>query len=57
MDVAVVASGHLDQAALASSLEPSLHAAGLPDPDVHVREVADIRRHPETGKTRRFIAL
>jgi phenylacetate-CoA ligase len=57
MDVAVVASGHLDRAALASSLEQSLRAAGLPDPDVHVREVAGIGRHPETGKTRRFIAL
>ena len=31
--------------------------AGLADPRVHVREVPDIARHPETGKARRFIPL
>jgi phenylacetate-CoA ligase len=57
VDVAVVADGVLDHVALASALEHSLRTAGLPDPRVHVREVAEIGRHPETGKTRRFIAL
>jgi hypothetical protein len=32
-------------------------AAGLPDPQVHLRQVPDIARHPETGKARRFIPL
>jgi hypothetical protein len=30
---------------------------GCPDPCVQVREVAEIGRHPHTGKTRRFIPL
>jgi phenylacetate-coenzyme A ligase PaaK-like adenylate-forming protein len=56
IDAAVVADGTLDHAALASALRQSLHAAGLREPSVHVHEVADIARHPQTGKTRRFIA-
>jgi len=55
IDISVVASEQLDHAALAAALERSLRAAGLPDPQVHIREVADIIRHPETGKARRFI--
>ena len=53
IDIAVVAGGHLDHAALAASLEHALRAAGLPDPQVHIRQVPDIGRHPETGKARR----
>jgi phenylacetate-CoA ligase len=55
IDIAVVASGPLNQAALAAALERSMHGAGLPDPQVHVRQVPDIARHPQTGKARRFI--
>ena len=57
IDAAVVATGALDHAALASCLEQSLRTAGVPDPRVQVREVPAISRHPQTGKTRRFIAL
>ncbi len=57
IDVAVVASGPLDQAALAAALADSLRAAGLPGPQVHLRQVPDITRHPQTGKARRFIPL
>jgi phenylacetate-CoA ligase len=57
IDVAVVASGPLDHAALAADLGRSLRTAGLADPQVHVHHVADIARHPETGKARRFIPL
>jgi len=57
IDVAVVTDGELDRAALATSLAQSLRTAGLPDPDVRVHEIASIARHPETGKTRRFIPL
>jgi phenylacetate-CoA ligase len=56
IDAAVVADGALDHATLASSLRQSLHAAGLREPDVDVHQVAGIARHPQTGKTRRFIA-
>ena len=55
IDAAVVADGALDHTALASSLRHSLHSAGLRGPHVHVHEVASIARHPQTGKTRRFI--
>jgi phenylacetate-CoA ligase len=57
IDVAVVASGQLDHAALAAALGQSLRAAGLLGPQVRVRQVPDIARHPETGKARRFIPL
>jgi phenylacetate-CoA ligase len=57
IDIAVVAHGQLDRAALASFLERHLLAAGLPGPHVRVREVPDIARHPETGKAPRFIPL
>jgi phenylacetate-CoA ligase len=57
IDIAVVACGPLDHAALAAALEQGLRAAGLADPQVHVRQVPDIARHPETGKARRFIPL
>jgi phenylacetate-CoA ligase len=55
IDVAVVATGKLDHAALAAALGQSLRAAGVPGPQVRVRQVPDIARHPETGKARRFI--
>jgi uncharacterized Zn finger protein (UPF0148 family) len=48
--------GEPDQA-MAAALSGSLRMAGLADPQVHVREVPDIARHPETGKARRFIPL
>jgi phenylacetate-CoA ligase len=57
IDVDVVADGSLDDAALATALGLSLRTAGLPDPRVNVQQVADIARHPETGKARRFIPL
>ena len=57
IDIAVVASGPFDLTALAAALEQSLRAAGLPDPQVHIRQIPDIARHPETGKARRFIPL
>jgi phenylacetate-CoA ligase len=57
INTAVVADGPLDHGALAAALTDSLRAAGLSDPQVHVRQVPDIARHPETGKARRFIPL
>ncbi|MBV8992034.1 MAG: phenylacetate--CoA ligase family protein [Solirubrobacterales bacterium] len=57
IEIAVVADGALDRAALASALRRSLEVAGLSEARVRVSEVADIARHPETGKARRFIPL
>jgi phenylacetate-coenzyme A ligase PaaK-like adenylate-forming protein len=57
IDVRVVLDGELDHAALAGSLQQSLRAAGLPEPQVRVHAVTDIARHPETGKARRFTPL
>jgi phenylacetate-coenzyme A ligase PaaK-like adenylate-forming protein len=57
IDMAIVAEGELNPAAVGVALGDSLRAAGLPNPHVRVREVTDIARHPETGKTRRFIPL
>jgi phenylacetate-CoA ligase len=57
IDVAVVAGAELDRTAVAAALEQGLREAGLADPQVHVRQVPDIARHPETGKARRFIPL
>jgi phenylacetate-CoA ligase len=55
IDVAVVPGGALDEAALASALAQSMRSGGLADPDVTVHAVEAITRHPQTGKTRRFI--
>jgi phenylacetate-coenzyme A ligase PaaK-like adenylate-forming protein len=57
IDVAVVADGPLDRAALTAALGQSLRTGGLPDPRVNIQHVTDITRHPETGKARRFIPL
>lgn len=56
IDVAVVAEGELAPGTLAESLQRALRAAGVPDPQVSVHTVADIARHPETGKARRLIS-
>jgi phenylacetate-CoA ligase len=57
IDIAIIAEGELDPTVVAAALAQSLTAAGLPGPEVRVREVTDIARHPETGKARRFIPL
>jgi phenylacetate-CoA ligase len=57
IEMSVVTGGELDRAALEASLAQSLHAAGLAAPQVRVRVVADIVRHDETGKARRFIPI
>jgi phenylacetate-CoA ligase len=59
VDVAVVTSAAVAVDELAGRLRAALTHAGLPDPAVVVREVPDtaIERHPETGKTKRFLTL
>ena len=57
IDVALVTRDDLDQAALTAALASSLRQAGLSHPQVTVRVVTTIARHPQTGKTRRFIPV
>jgi phenylacetate-coenzyme A ligase PaaK-like adenylate-forming protein len=57
VDVNVVVHGEIDLAAVAASLESGLQRAGLANAKATVRVVNEIPRHPETGKTRRFVAL
>jgi phenylacetate-CoA ligase len=57
IDIAIIAEGELNPTVVAAALAQSLNAAGLSEPQVRVREVTDIARHPDTGKARRFIPL
>jgi phenylacetate-CoA ligase len=57
IDIAVAASYDLNQAALIAALASSLRHSGLTHPQVTVRVVAAITRHPQTGKTRCFIPI
>jgi len=57
VDVAVVAGSPVDEPRLAAALADSLRRAGLAEPEVAVRRVDAIARHPETGKVKRFVPL
>jgi hypothetical protein len=57
VDLNVVAHGEIDPSPLAAALESGLRQAGLVSAKATVRFVDEIPRHPETGKTRRFVAL
>jgi phenylacetate-CoA ligase len=57
IEVAVVTGGDLDLGVLTTALADSLRRAGLASPQVAVRAVDAVARHPETGKARRFIPL
>lgn len=56
VEVLVVLDGKLHPQALADRLRATLRVVGIPDPEVTIRRVAAIDRHPETGKTRRFVS-
>ncbi|HJY55317.1 MAG TPA: hypothetical protein VJ418_02945, partial [Streptosporangiaceae bacterium] len=56
-DVAAVADGDLDVAAVTAAVEDALRQAGLPGPQVTLRRVEALDRDPLTGKARRFIPL
>lgn len=51
----VVAPGGVDEPALAARLAGALRAAGVRDPEVTVETVAAVARHPDTGKSKRFL--
>lgn len=51
-DLAVVVDGDLDVAALTADVRDGLRQAGLPGPQVTVRQVEALDRDPLTGKAR-----
>ena len=53
--VAVVAPGGVHEPALAARIAAALRGAGVPAADVTVESVAAVARHPDTGKTKRFV--
>ena len=55
-EVELCVQGDVDAAALAKSLELSLRAAGVREPEVAVHLVASLDRQ-QVGKLKRFIAL
>jgi phenylacetate-coenzyme A ligase PaaK-like adenylate-forming protein len=59
IDVDVVAEVSIDAGRVESALGAALGRGGLPNPVVRLRVVdrSEIERHPDTGKTRRFIPL
>ncbi len=57
VEVAVVTDGPIEMVRLAEAIEDGLRGVGLVNPLATVREVGSIPRHPQTGKTRRFIPL
>jgi phenylacetate-coenzyme A ligase PaaK-like adenylate-forming protein len=57
IDVALIADGALDPAALTCELRAALAGAGLAAPVVTVVRVGGLARHSETGKLRRFVPL
>jgi len=56
-DVSVIANDGIDIATteLAAALTAALRTAGLDNPQISVAIVAELERHPVTGKLRRFI--
>jgi phenylacetate-CoA ligase len=57
VDVVALAPPALDVDRLRDRLATALGAAGLARPEVTVRTVPALDRHPETGKVRRFVPL
>lgn len=55
LELRCLATGAMDAAQLRTELRAALADAGLCDPDVSVRRVDALERHPETGKVRRFV--
>jgi phenylacetate-CoA ligase len=55
LDAAIVAPEDLDPHPLADQLESTLRGFGIADPQISIRRVNSISRHPETGKVQRFI--
>lgn len=56
-EVAAVADDPFDEHSLRDALALELHRVGLVDPTVSVRVVGGLKRHPNSGKLRRFIPL
>jgi phenylacetate-coenzyme A ligase PaaK-like adenylate-forming protein len=57
IDVDVLPAGELDEEDLRIRLEEALETAGLTQPSVDLRAVAELDRDARTGKVARFVAL
>ena len=57
VEVVALAPPALDVERLRDGLVRALDAAGLPRPEVTVRAVSHLERHPDTGKLRRFVPI
>jgi phenylacetate-CoA ligase len=57
VEVDVVAHGPIEPAAVSAAIAHGLRRAGLVNATATVGVVEEIPSHPETGKTRRFVAL
>jgi phenylacetate-CoA ligase len=57
VDLDVLADDRVEVGDLRDRVAEALAEAGLPGPVVAVRAVAQLARHPETGKLARFVAL
>jgi phenylacetate-coenzyme A ligase PaaK-like adenylate-forming protein len=57
VDVDVVVHGQIEPGALAATIESGLRQSGVGKATATVGVVDEIPSHPETGKTRRFVAL
>jgi phenylacetate-CoA ligase len=57
VDVVALAPPALDVERLRDGLARALDAAGLARPEVTVRAVSHLERHPDTGKLRRFVPI
>jgi len=57
IDLTVLTIGAVDLDAITRALRAALAGVGLPGPEVVVRAVPALERHPETGKVRRFLPL
>lgn len=56
-DIAVVANGPFDSAALSDAVAAELRSIGVDHATINVETLQRIERHPDSGKLRRFIRL
>ena len=56
-DILIVASEKIDLESIKNGINANLINDGLLDPELNLKVVDSLPRHPETGKVKRFIAL
>ena len=56
-DVLIVSPGEINTDSIIDGLTKNLTNEGLINPELNVKLVDELPRHPETGKVKRFVAL